>query len=193
MNLARKGTLREWRAALPLALCFQQLLRGIKCFDLNGANVSRHENFFRVTVKTSKNHPEGFTFRVWVDDGMPNCIGVFMADFIETMGIKLGDPKSYFACKLVQVGDSLKATASEKVAVSTMKNTCKLLIIAAGHNTSLFATHSSKRGSTLEAMKQGLTDIQIQELARWSSASMVAWYVRGSDIARDQLAEVVRI
>jgi hypothetical protein len=28
MNLARKGTLREWRAALPLALCFQQLLRG---------------------------------------------------------------------------------------------------------------------------------------------------------------------
>jgi hypothetical protein len=26
MNLARSGTLREWRAALPLALCFQQLL-----------------------------------------------------------------------------------------------------------------------------------------------------------------------
>jgi hypothetical protein len=28
INLARKGTLREWRAALPLALCFQQLLLG---------------------------------------------------------------------------------------------------------------------------------------------------------------------
>jgi hypothetical protein len=26
MNLARSGMLREWRAALPLALCFQQLL-----------------------------------------------------------------------------------------------------------------------------------------------------------------------
>jgi hypothetical protein len=26
MNLAQSGTLREWRAALPLALCFQQLL-----------------------------------------------------------------------------------------------------------------------------------------------------------------------
>jgi hypothetical protein len=26
MNLARSGTLREWRAALPLALCFLQLL-----------------------------------------------------------------------------------------------------------------------------------------------------------------------
>jgi hypothetical protein len=32
MNLARKGTLREWRAALPLSLCFQQLLRGVECF-----------------------------------------------------------------------------------------------------------------------------------------------------------------
>jgi hypothetical protein len=52
MNLARKGTLREWRAELPLALCFQQLLRGVECFDLNGSNVSRHKDFFRVTVET---------------------------------------------------------------------------------------------------------------------------------------------
>jgi hypothetical protein len=35
MNLARSVTLREWRVALPLALCFQQLLRGAECFDLN--------------------------------------------------------------------------------------------------------------------------------------------------------------
>jgi hypothetical protein len=31
MDLAQKGTLWEWRAALPLALCFQQLLRGVEC------------------------------------------------------------------------------------------------------------------------------------------------------------------
>jgi hypothetical protein len=62
MDLARKGTLREWRAALPLALCFQHLLRGVECFDLNGSNVSQHADFFRVTVETSKNHPEGIQF-----------------------------------------------------------------------------------------------------------------------------------
>jgi hypothetical protein len=78
MKLARKGTLREWRAALPLALCFQQLLRRVKCFDLDGSNVSRHANFLRVTVEVLKNHPEGFTFRVPVDDRRPNCVRVFM-------------------------------------------------------------------------------------------------------------------
>jgi hypothetical protein len=64
MNLAWSGTLREWRAALPLALCFQQLLWGAECFDLNGSNVALHADFFRVKVETSKNHPLGFLF--WV-------------------------------------------------------------------------------------------------------------------------------
>jgi hypothetical protein len=82
MNLARKGTLREWRAALPLALCFQQLLRGVECFNLNGSNVFHRKDFFPVTVETSKNHPKGFTFRVKVEDGRPSCVGVFMSNFI---------------------------------------------------------------------------------------------------------------
>jgi hypothetical protein len=87
----------------------------------------------------------------------------------------------------------LKAVALEKVVSSTMRNSCKLLIVAASLNASLFATHSSKRGGNLEAMKQGLTDVQIQELGHWSSASMVARYIRGSEEARDNLANVVRI
>jgi hypothetical protein len=74
-----------------------------------------------------------------------------------------------------------------------MRNACKLLIVAAGLNPVYFATHSSKRGGTLEAMKQGLRDIQIQELGCWSSSSMVARYVRGSEVARDSLAEATRI
>jgi hypothetical protein len=118
MDLARKGTLREWRAALPLALCFQQLLCGVECLDLNGSNVSLETsrllhttdgNFYRVTVDTSKNHPEGFNFRVRIDADRPNCVGVFMAQFIIVMGIRLGNPTSFFGCKLAQVGGSLKA------------------------------------------------------------------------------------
>jgi hypothetical protein len=193
MDPARKGTLREWRAALPLALCFQQLLRGVECFDLNGSNGSQHADFFGVTVETSKNHPESFSFRVTVDNDRPNCVGRFMADFIEMMGIKLGDDKSFFACQLTQTGGVLRAAPTCKVASLTMRNACKLLIVAAGLNLVSFATHSSKRGGMLEAMKQGLTDIQIQELGRWSSASMVARYVRGSEVARDNLAEATRI
>jgi hypothetical protein len=64
MNLAWSGTLRQWRAALPLALCFKQLLRGVECFDLKGLNVTQHADFFCVKVETSKNHPERFLFRV---------------------------------------------------------------------------------------------------------------------------------
>jgi hypothetical protein len=88
MNLARSGTIRKWRAALPLALCFQQLLQGAECFDLNGSNVTKHADFFCVKVETLKNHPLGFSFWVKFDRERPNCVGVFMADFIDVMGIK---------------------------------------------------------------------------------------------------------
>jgi hypothetical protein len=193
MNLARSGTLRELRAVLPLALCFQQLLRGAECFDLNGSNVALHADFFCVKIKTSKNHPLGFLFRVKYVRTRPNCVGVFMADFINVMGIKLGDSKLFFACKLTQTGGILRAAAAEKVALSTMRKACKLLIVAAGLDPATYATHSSKRGGALQAMKKGLSDIQIQELGRWNSASMVSRYVRGSDDVCDNLAEASRI
>jgi hypothetical protein len=194
MNLARKGTLREWRAALPLALCFQQLLRGAECFDLNGSNVfletsrllhTTDGNFYRVTVETSKNHPEGFNFSIRIDADRPNCVGVFMSEFISIKGIRLGDPTLFFACKLAQISGSFKASSSDRMADSTMRSACMLLITAAGLDPRLYATHSSKRGGTLEALRQGLTDAQIQELGPWSSDSMVSRYVRGSEEVRD--------
>jgi hypothetical protein len=155
--------------------------------------VTQQADFFRVKVETSKNHPLGFSFRVKFYRERPNCVGVFMADFIDVMGIKLGDLKLFFACKLTQTGGILQAAAVEKVALSTMRNACKLLIVAAGLDPATYATHSSKRGGALEAMKKGLSDIQIQELGRWSSASMVSRYVRGSDDIRKDLAVASRI
>jgi hypothetical protein len=116
-----------------------------------------------------------------------------MAAFINFMGIKLGDPKSFFTCKLTQTGGILRAAAAEKVASSTMRNACKLLIVAAGLDPATYATHSSKRGGALEAMKKGLSNIQIQELGRWISALMVSRYVRGSDNVRNDLAKASRI
>jgi hypothetical protein len=76
--------------------------------------VTQHADFFRIKVKTSKNHPLGFSFRVKFDRERLNCVGVFMADFINVMGIKLGDPKSFLACKLTQSGGILQAAAVEK-------------------------------------------------------------------------------
>jgi hypothetical protein len=130
------------------------LLRGVKCFDLNGSNGSQHVDFFRVTVETLKNHSEGFRFRVKIDNNQPNCVGRFMADFIKMMGIKLGDDKSFFAWQLDQTGGVLRPAPTCNVAALTMRNACKLLILAAGLNSVSFATHSSKRGGTLKAMKQ---------------------------------------
>jgi hypothetical protein len=117
-------------------------------FYLNGSDVSLETsrllhttdgNFYWVTVETSKNHPEGFNFCVRIDTDRPNCVSVFMSEFISIMGIRLGDPTSFFACKLAQVSGSLKASLSDRVSDSTMRNACKLLITAAGLDPRLYA------------------------------------------------------
>jgi hypothetical protein len=74
MRLARTGRLREWRTALPLALCFQQLLCGAECFNVDRSNVVRFNGFYKVRVDVSKNHPEGFSFRVPIDLGVPTAL-----------------------------------------------------------------------------------------------------------------------
>jgi hypothetical protein len=48
------------------------------------------------------------------------------------MGISLGDPKSFFACRISKSGGVIKAVSSEKVAMSTIWGCCKDLIVAAG-------------------------------------------------------------
>jgi hypothetical protein len=100
MELARCGLLLDWRAALPLALCYQQLLRGAKCFELNRFNVVRHPDFVLVEVELAKNNPDGFSFKIPVDGGRASCVGQFLADFIVKMGIVVGNPKSFFPNQL---------------------------------------------------------------------------------------------
>jgi hypothetical protein len=56
MDWARAGSLWDWRAALPLAMCYQELLGGAECFELHGANVARHPGFFLVDVNSDKNY-----------------------------------------------------------------------------------------------------------------------------------------
>jgi hypothetical protein len=101
------------------------------------------------------------------------------------MGIKLGDEKSFFACKISGCisgcGKGLKSVPTSKLAVLRMRSCCKDLIEAAGLDPTAYATHSSKRGGAIEAMKAGLSDAQIQELGRWSSSTMVARYARGEE------------
>jgi hypothetical protein len=152
MDLAYAGTLVEWRAAFPMALCFQQLLRGAECFDLSGANVVITAVRIKVTVETSKNHPEGFEFDVPVEDRLHH-VGRFMVDYIGVMGIRVGDAGSHFACKLAKVKGILKAYPWVRVADATMRKACKVLIADSGLDPTLYATHSSKRGAALEALK----------------------------------------
>jgi integrase len=178
MDLAYAGKLVEWRAAFLMALCFQQLLRGAECFDLSGANVVITAVGFKVTVETSKNHPEGFEFNVPVEDQLHD-VGLFMVDYIGVMGIRVGDAGSHFVCKLAKVKGILKAYPGVRVADATMRKACKVLIVDSGLDPTLYTTHSCKRGAALQALKAGLTDIQIQDLGRWTSASMVARYAGG--------------
>jgi hypothetical protein len=157
MKAARVGSLLDWRAALPLALCYQQLLQGAECFDLDGSNVVRHPGFFSVQVQSFKNIPEGLDFKVIVDRDRPHCVGQFMADYIVKMGIVLGDGELYFACKISAVKGVLTAVPKVKVVNSTMPAACKRLIEAVGLNSSDYASHSCKRGAALAAMEAGLS------------------------------------
>jgi hypothetical protein len=116
-----------------------------------------------------------------------------MADYIVKMGIVLGDGEAYFACKISAVKGVLTAVPKVKVVNSTMRAACKRLIEAVGLNSSDYASHSCKRGAALAAMEAGLSQPQIQEPGRWSSASMVGRYAGGDPESRMALAEVVRI
>jgi hypothetical protein len=151
MDWARGGSLLDWRAALPMALCNQQLLRGAEAFNLNGSNVDRRGDHIWIEVKTSKNHPEGFSFKVPVDANRPHDVGTFLADYVVKMGIKLGDPKSYFACKVTLVKGVLKSVSSVQVSTATMRSNCKKLITATELDARDYATHSCKRGGALAA------------------------------------------
>jgi hypothetical protein len=117
MSHAKGGLLLDWRAALPLALCYQQLLR--ECFELIGSNVVRHPNFFMVEVNSSKNIPDGFCFNLHIEQERPHCIRMFLADYVARMGVILGD-KDSFACKIGQTKGVLSAVPSSKVTNSTM-------------------------------------------------------------------------
>jgi hypothetical protein len=128
MKAARVGSLLDWRAALPLALCYQQLLRGAECFDLCGANVVRQPDCFVVEVESAMNNLDGFSFKVPIDPARPSCVGQFMTDFIMKAGIILGDKNSFFAFKVSQVKEILKTVPATKVGSSTMRAACKRLI-----------------------------------------------------------------
>jgi hypothetical protein len=109
------------------------------------------------------------------------------------MGIKLGDPKSYFACKVTSVKGVLKSVKSVQVSTATMRSNCKKLITATGLDARDYATHSCKRGGALAALEAGLSDVQVRDLGRWSSSAMVARYTEGNPDVREALAESVRI
>jgi hypothetical protein len=179
MDLARAGDFMDWRAAFPMAHCYQQLLRGAECFTLNGSNVIRGREAFQVVVETLKNHPEGFEFSVPIDRERPSCVGRFMEDYMAKMGIRLGDPQSFFACTVAKTRGVWSAIHSMRVVDSTIRAAYKSLIKASGLAPGDYATHSCKRGAALDALKAGLTGPQIQDLGRWSSASMVSRFSSG--------------
>jgi hypothetical protein len=193
MDMARKGSLLDWRAALPLALCYQQLLRGAEAFDLKGSNIVRHPEYFLIEVESAKNNPDGFSFKVPVDARRSNCVGQFLADFLVRMGIVLGNEKSYISCKISTAKGVMKDVPLVRVGDSTMRLACKRLIGAVGLDSRDYASHSCKRGGALAAMEAGLSHSQIQDLGRWASASMVGRYAAGDPVAREAASEIIRI
>jgi hypothetical protein len=51
----------------------------------------------------------------------------------------------------------------------------------------------ARKGAAITAMEAGLSHVQIQDLGRWASSSMVLRYAGGESSARQAAAEAVRI
>jgi hypothetical protein len=47
-----------------------------------------------------------------IDPLKTHCVGKFLADYIVKMGVVLGDPASFFACKVAKVRGIMRSTAS---------------------------------------------------------------------------------
>jgi hypothetical protein len=94
---------------------------------------------------------------------------------------------------LVKSNGTLKAQSLLRVSDSDMRAACKDLIGAAGLDPARYATHSSKRGGALLAMRSELSTAQIKELGRWSSSEKVARYTAGDKGTQDALAEATRV
>jgi integrase len=92
MDWARGGSLLDWRAALPMALCYQQLLRGAEAFDLNGSNVDRRGDHFWVEVETSENHPEGFRLKARLTRIALTTLEHLSSITLSRWGLSLGTP-----------------------------------------------------------------------------------------------------
>jgi hypothetical protein len=130
---------------------------------------------------------------VLIDPLRNHWVGKFLADYIVQMGVVLRDLASFFACKVAKVRGITRSTASVKVANSMMRDGCKRLIEAVGLDSTRYASHSCKMGAALTAMEAGLSHVQIQDLGRWASSSMVLRYAGGDLSARQAAAEAVRI
>jgi hypothetical protein len=65
-----------------------------------------------VEVDSSKNIPDGLSFKLHVEQERPHCVGMFLADNIVRMGVVLGDKELFFACKIGQTKGVLSAVPS---------------------------------------------------------------------------------
>jgi hypothetical protein len=146
-----------------------------------------------VTVESSKNHIVGFSFKVLINYNRPNCVGVFLSDYIVKMGVKIRDKLSFVTCKVASTRGVLMADPAVKVSASAMRSSCKKLIASTGLDARDFPTHLCKRGGALAALEGGLSQVQVLDLSFWASATMVSRYAGGDPAAREAAAEFVGV
>jgi hypothetical protein len=187
MDAARRSeSLKTWRAAVILALSFQEFLRFSEAAFLRLEDLEVDKDGVHFRVKKAKNHRTGFEGCVPVRRDNPYCVGNFVLEFMEKW-VKWSPGMSGALCsKIVDAG---KRFSLKQCSYSVLHNACKDIIVEVGLDPNLYSTHSAKRGGASAAAAAGLSSAEITALGRWRSAKTGVLYVHGTRSFRRSLCE----
>jgi hypothetical protein len=154
--------LKVWRSILGHVFCFQQLVRIGEVVSINGSNLvlkARIVLFINVRAKNHKSrYPHPLTFPV---EDRPHCGGNFLVEYIRRIGLKVGNPAHFLACKVAKKAGVVTGFPAIPVLLLTMMKEGKAAIKAIGLDPTRYALHSAKRSGALAGAEAGLDSARL--------------------------------
>jgi integrase len=174
------------RAAVALILCFHPFLRASEAFGIRLQDILVSQTGISVRILQAKNHRDGFLFVMPVSND-EYCAGRFLQDYLSRIRFVQG--KRGFLCSRIRMD---KFSLQEAVSFGTLHTGCQELIRAAGLDTTVYSTHSAKRGAATAAIKAGCNGAETTYMGRWKSDQSALQYMAESKSLRQSLLDRIK-
>jgi hypothetical protein len=115
------------------------------------------------------------------------CAGQFLQDYLDNIGFVPGN-KGYLCSRIMMDKFSLQ----EAVSFGTLHTGCKELMRAAGLDTTLYFTHSAKRGAATAAIKAGCNGAETTYMGRCKRDQSALRYMAESKSLRQSLLDRIK-